>query len=91
MTALMGSNVQDQDFDDTVELELALEAESQPGGDVIVARWLAVFFTVTGLAALLVSRGQWGLAGLLAAAVALLYAHAAAWADRREASQHLSR
>lgn len=85
MTALMGADAPSQGDVDTVEFEL--EEEFQPSGDVILARWLAVLFAATGLVALVASQGRWGLAGLLTAALALGYAKAVAWADRREASR----
>lgn len=59
----------------------------QPGGEVLAVRWMAVAFAVGGLLALLVGQGRWGLAGLLTAALALGFAEAAAWADRRTSSR----
>lgn len=87
MTALMGPDVQVQEPEQAPDLR----EQAEVGGDVILARWLAVGFTVIGVVALLATQGRWGLAGLIVAGLALAYAQAAAWADRREAGRRLSR
>lgn len=83
MTALMGPDVQVREPEQAADLR----EQAEVGGDVILARWLMVVFGACGVVALAASQGRWGLAGLLAAALAALYAWAVAWVDRRGAGR----